>query len=60
MKKRGGNRFAPAGDSSFSLLRSSFPSSGTVATAGFPGSGFYEEARKPGGRIHSWFPGFLI
>jgi hypothetical protein len=33
---------------------------GTVATVGFPGSGFYEEARKPGERICSWFLGFLI
>ncbi len=33
---------------------------GTVATVGFPGSGFYEEARKPGERIYSWFLGFLI
>ena len=33
---------------------------GTVATVGFPDSGFYEEARKPGVRIHSWFLGFLI
>ena len=33
---------------------------GTVVTVGFPGSGFYEEARKPRGRIHSWLHGFLI
>jgi hypothetical protein len=33
---------------------------GPVATVGFPDSGFYEEARKPGERNHSWLLGFLI